>query len=259
MELNAACLGAQWFHIEGGQEYLLRDQPAIDPRAQRHREIVYTLIRKGLLPNVPPADHLEFSPLVLARTPWPNLDQRLTDGQSLGSAMGRAADLRIGLLGVGETMQTVHAGYLPATLCDSTRYLTSMFPAMPHGWLRSVPDDAESAAFLADKVALRTDGVSWNGPAPDLPQVLRESDATLDVQCGEAAVAALRLPGSIRLFVIDDEYLEPNDETVVVRFRQPFAGARDLLTGEILAVTGRSLTLTVPGGGFRVIDVTPAG
>lgn len=259
MELAAACLGAQWFHVEGGQEYLLRDSAAIDPRALRHREIVYTLIRKGLLPNVPPADHLEFSPLVLARTPWPNLDQRLADGQSLGSAMGRAADSRTGLLGVGETMQTVHDGYLPAILCDSTRYLTSMFPAMPHGWLRSVPDDPDSAAFLADQVALRTDGVSWNGPAPDLPRLVAESDARVGVRCERAAVMALRLPDSIRLFVIDDEYLQPRDSQVTVIFNQPLATATDLLGGERWEVNGRQLELHVPGGGFRVIDVQPAG
>ncbi len=259
MELNAACLGAQWFHVEGGQEYLLRDSAALDPRALRHREIVYALIRKGLLPDVPPGDHLEFSPLVLARTPWPNLAQRLAEGQSLGSAMGRAADLRTGLLGVGETMQTVHDGYLPATWCGSTRYLTSMFPAMPHGWLRSVPDDPGSAAFLADKVALRTDGVSWTGPAPDLPRLLRESEAALGVQCADAAVMALRLPGAVRLFVIDDEYLLPQDRTVTIRLGLPATQARDLLSGEPVTLDAGRLTVALPGGGFRVIEFTPAG
>ncbi len=67
------------------------------------------------------------------------------------------------------------------------------------------------------------------------------------------------LPGAVRLFVIDDEYLLPQDRTVTIRLGLPATQARDLLSGEPVTLDAGRLTVALPGGGFRVIEFTPAG
>ena len=270
MELLAGCLGDRWFHIEGGQEYLLRGEGTLDPRAKRHRDLVYELIRKGLLAPVADADNLSFSPLIVARSHHPLVEAARRNGHRVGTPHGRpTGPLSSGLFGVTVSGQSVPSYYLPAIAYGVRRCCDTMAPATPFGYLRIVPDCPEAAPFLRGKPVLRTDGsqglrrgepISAAEARPVLRRQLTDAAKALPFRADGVCLAVHRLGDAHRVWLIDPGYLCPTGVDTDLEIRVP--GARfsvtDLLTGEPLAAPDKRLPVRVPAGSFRLLEVRPA-
>ena len=270
MELSAACLGARWFHIEGGQEYLLRADIGVDPRAKRHRDLVYELMRKRVLLPVRDEDNLTFSPLCIVRSHHPELDRCRREGQAVGTPRARpVGPLRTGLLGVSQTVQTVTPEYLPGYAYGVRRYGDTMFPPMPYGFLRFVPDCDEGRSFVGPRPMVLTDGcdVFLDGARVEasrarelvLPR-LRAAAESLPFRAPGASLYVHRVEGGHRLWLLDPGYMWPvGVETAVeIRLRGRAWTVGDVLTGETLPCEGNRFPVGVPAGAFRVIDVAAA-
>ncbi|RMF87221.1 MAG: hypothetical protein D6741_20820, partial [Planctomycetota bacterium] len=79
----------------------------------------------------------------------------------------------------------------------------------------------------------------------------------LTVEGQVAWVAAVSAPHHIRLTVIDGGYLNPNDRQARVTFHAVTpVEVRDLVSGETISTTERTVTIDVPCGLFRFFDVT---
>ena len=219
MELSAACLGARWFHIEGGQIYMTRGEAQLDPRAKRHRDLVYELMRKGILPPVPDADNLSFSNLVIARRHHPLIDEARKENRAVGPPKGRpVGPLGSGFLGVHSTLQSVPDDYFPPYAYGVRRFCDTMFPATPFGYVRIVPDCADVQPFLAGKDVLLTDGcgVFINGKRTNASsartQVLTRLERGvqhLPFRADGVFLATHRLGDRYRVWLIDPGYMCP--------------------------------------------------
>lgn len=266
MELSSACLGARWFHIEGGQEYLLRSTGGLDPRATLHRDLVYELIRKGLLP-VADAANLSFSPALIARGHHPATDEAREQGKTLGSPRSRPfTPLRTGFLGVDQAVLTVHPGYLPGYAYGVRRYCDTMVPTTPYGYLRFVPECPETRPFLRGKTVISTDGDQVRLGARELP-----AEAARPLVSAELAAAAKELPftasgtslythrvgDGYRVWLLDPGYMAPEGVRARLTIRLSGEGfsATDALTGTALDAADGKIPVDVPPGGFRAVDV----
>ena len=269
MELLAGCLGGRWFHIEGGQEYLLRGQGTLDPRAKRHRDLVYELIRKGLLAPVADADNLSFSPLVVARSGLPSIEQFRKEGRRLGTPHARPHDhpINSGLFRVTVSGQSVEDDYLPAIAYGVRRCCDTMTPPTPYGIVRIVPACPDGWAFWRGKPLLVTDGHRIHeGPRPHkgplaTPQRVRarlqQAAEALPFRADGVCLCVHRVGEAWRVWLIDPGYLCPTGVETTLEIRLPGArvAVRDLLTGEALAAPDKRLPLRVPAGAFRVVEI----
>jgi len=269
MELTAACLGGRWFHIEGGQEYLVRGQGELSPRARRHRDLVYELIRKNVLLPVKDEDNLSFSNVVLVRRSQPLVAQlrRDADAARLGPPYSRPlGPLRSGLLGVNDALQTVAPEYFSAYAYGNRRYIQTMAPATPYGFVRIVPECERVRPFLHGKRSVVTDGndvfvdgkrVKAADARPLIVAALQEEAGKLPVQAAGAAVFTHGVDGAYRAFLLDPGYMCPLG--VETRLRMRHSGgtpaARDLLTGNRLPPTERGVPVEIPAGTFRIIQL----
>ena len=257
-------------HIEGGQEYLLRSKPQLDPRARRHRDLVYELMRKGLLLPVPDADNLSFSNVVVARRHHPLVDQARREGRRVGTPHGRPlGPLRSGLLGVSQTVLSTPPDYLPSYAYGVCRFCDTMCPPTPYGYLRFVPDCAEARAFLRGKQPVETDGcdvfldgkrVSAGSARPILLAQLRAAAQKLAFRADGASLYVHRIGEAWRVWLLDPGYLCPAGVRTDLQIRAPGQRfvASDLVAGKAIPVEGRRMPLTVPAGGFRVVEVRTA-
>ncbi|MCD6351719.1 MAG: VCBS repeat-containing protein [Armatimonadetes bacterium] len=269
MELSVPCLGGRWLHIEGGQDYLTRSSPpAITENAKRHRDLVYELMRKNLLLPVPDAWNASFSDFVLVARPLPDV-QRMREEVRRGSwavtAVGEGGT-QPAFLGVGDALQTADPAYFPAYAYGCRRYVQSMAPPTPFGFVRIVPECNRTSAFLRDKLAVGTDGVNvflggkrWGArdAKPKVLALLRRAQKRLPVRAPGAAVYVHRLPDAWRVFLLDPGYLDPQGVTTMLQ--APALGenftATDLLLGETLRAQEGKLSVTVPPGAFRVLEL----
>jgi len=93
----------------------------------------------------------------------------------------------------------------------------------------------------------------------DVAEAIRDGEKLLPltVTGGVGWVVSELSPTRLRLTVIDNGYLNPNDRAAVVTFRasKP-SGMTDVLSGETFAVeAGGSVTVPVPCGLFRFLDI----
>ena len=267
MELAAGCLGARWFHIEGGQEYLVRGEAALSPRARRHRDLVYELIRKNILLAVSDEDNRSFSNVVVVRRFHPLVDELRASGTWLGTPDRRpVGPLRNGLLGIPHALQTVSPDFLSASAYGHQRCVQTMAPQTPYGCIRIVPDDVRVRPFLAGKEPLVTDGcdvfvagkrTSAGAAREYVLKALQGGADKLPVRAPGAAVFTHRIGNGYRVFLLDPGYMCPQGVDTRLEIGLPGNAfeVHDLVTGEKLAVEDGRLPIRVPA--FRVIEITP--
>ncbi|NOY80438.1 MAG: PQQ-binding-like beta-propeller repeat protein [Kiritimatiellaeota bacterium] len=270
MELTAACLGARWFHIEGGQEYLRRGRPELDPAAARHRELVYEMIRKRLLLPVSDSDNLSFSNTVVLRSLHAEIAKMQAQGKAIGNPLARpVGPLRNGLLGVRDSIASTPPEYLPSYAYNVRRYCEGFFPETPFGFVRIVPDTPEIGAFTLGKYLLRTNGdqelfhgkntISASSARGRLRHLLTRGAEALPFQAEGAAVFTHRVGKTYRVWLVDPGFLTPQgvDTFLRVRLTQPVRQVRDLIDGRLLTGVGGVYPVHVPAGAFRLLEVTP--
>jgi len=266
MELSAACLGGRWFHIEGGQQYLLRDSAELDPSAKLHRDLVYELIRKGFLP-VADSANLSFSSTVVVRSHHPTTDTARAEGKLLGSPCSRPfSPCRTGFLGVDQAVLSVHPGYLPSYAYGVRRYCDTMFSKTPYGFLRCVPECSAADPFLKGKLQLVTDGdrVRVGGKSRSADEArsaviakLGSASAALPFAAPGTALYAQRSGAAYRVWMLDPGYMNPTgvDTRLTIRLPGDQFEVADSVIGQPLTVEGKSVSISVPPGGFRVLEV----
>jgi hypothetical protein len=150
----------------------------------------------------------------------------------------------------------------------STRRMLNFLPRNPYGMIAMVPAETDIKAFPWIKSMILTDGVSVYDRAgkavsapdfkPQAEQQLRAAADRLPVTVrGDVAWTVVRLdPQHVRITLIDSGFTDPADRTAeIVLQHLEGTGCRDILSGEILPLTGQSTVLTVPAGTLRIIDI----
>ena len=171
---------------------------------------------------------------------------------------------------------TVTGPALPTLETDFSRYAMgsrdrtlNFLPTNPYGLIATVPEETRLDESPFFQRMLITDGeVFYDDQGAAISAVdfkefaleaLEDSATRLPVRVeGAVAWTAVRLdPTHVRVTLIDSGYVSPADRQASIVF-QHLQGAKctDILSGERLAVLGNTVTLTIPAGVLRVIDIT---
>jgi outer membrane protein assembly factor BamB len=142
----------------------------------------------------------------------------------------------------------------------------NFLPELPHGLIPIIPAHATKSARFRQTIT--TDGESFfdgNGKKhtatefrPEVEKALQAAAARLPVTvAGKAHWSAVKMDKKhIRLTLVDPGYLDPSDRAVKIVFQhiKP-TKCIDILSGETLKPNQDKLTVTVPAGIFRIIDL----
>jgi lambda-carrageenase len=146
--------------------------------------------------------------------------------------------------------------------------MLNFLPTNRYGLIASVPatTDLKTSPFFQSMLV--TNGevfyddqgqpVSAADYKPTALAALRESAARLPVRVqGEVAWTVVRLdPTHVRVTLIDPGYISPADrETRIVLQHLDAITCRDILSGETLPVEQNAISLTIPAGVLRVVDI----
>lgn len=140
-------------------------------------------------------------------------------------------------------------------------------PELPHGMVPIAP--IESAAQLQKQgtpylVSTAKSGIVDDKLVPasafasTIQEVVTAGDKRMPVLVSGAAWSAIRIDDThTRLILMDQGYLDPQDRIAKLTFngKKP-VGALDILSGEKIALNTKEVTLTVPAGSLRFIDLT---
>ncbi len=264
LELLGVALGGTWVHIEGGQTYLANDpREGVVPLANRHRELVYELVRKNLV--VPGAVPTNVNRAAVVRTFHAALEAGKEQGRKVAYPYydRNTEALRRGFLPARYMFEPYPPEAFPRLAYDEDWNVRSCFPRTPYGWVPVLPPMAE---VPAGALAIHTDGErvrlsgEWQAAvaaADEVERVLKQGSAAIPLCAPGACLVLQGDPASTCTAVIlDPGYLAPRGvETTLTAADRPLRCVTDLVTGAPLPVAGNGCRVDVPPGAFRLLQV----
>jgi hypothetical protein len=264
LELMGVALGGTWVHIEGGQTYLESDpREGVVPLANRHRELVYEMVRKNLF--VPGALPVNVNRATVVRTFHPGLDEGKAQGQKIAYPYyGRNTEaLRRGFIPARYLFEPYAEEAFPRLAYAEDWNVRSCFPRTPYGWVPVLPPAAE---LPAGAVAIHTDGErvrlagEWQdavAAAPEVVRALQQGAAAIPLQApGACLVLQHDREGTCTALLLDPGYLAPQGvDTTLTASDRPIRNVADLITGATLAVVENGCRVAIESGAFRLLQV----
>jgi hypothetical protein len=264
LELMGVALGGTWVHIEGGQTYLQSDpREGVVPLANRHRELVFEMVRKNLL--IPGAQPANLNAATVVRSFHPALEEGKARGRKVAYPYyeRNSEALRRGFIPARYLFEPYAAEAFPRLAYDEDWNVRSCFPRTPHGWVPVLPP---AAKLPADAFAIHTDGErvqltgQWQeavAAAPEVARVLQEGAAAIPLQAPGACLVLQRDPeGTYTVVLLDSGYLAPRGvDTTLTASGRPIRSVTDLITGAPLVVAGNGCRVAIEPGAFRVLKV----
>ncbi len=151
---------------------------------------------------------------------------------------------------------------------NSKRRMTNFLSQAPYGNIAVIPATTDITQYDQFNKMIVTDGKYWydenNQPQTasaykdEVVSALEEAASRLPIRVsGEVSWVAVKLdPGRTRLLLIDPGYLDPADRDVVIHLQNMNdVIAHDILRNENLSVVNNEISLTVPMGIMRIIDL----
>ena len=164
---------------------------------------------------------------------------------------------------------------LPSAEYDFSRYafgterrMCNFLPLTPYGMITMVPDAQLTGINVRYKQKISTDGRFFydesgksHDPAEFRPVVeaaMRDASARLPVLVkGPAHWSVARLDANhLRVTLIDPGYLDPDDRDVEILLQQEgWTRCLDILGNKDLPINKRSISLRIPMGTLRIVDL----
>jgi len=266
LELLGAALGAHWLHIEGGQPYMTSPpNPQLEPMARRHRDLVYELIRKGLLRPNPVLANLNDCALLMHH--HRHYDELRNAGASLKNFKSSAppSPLRDGFMPTRQMLEPWPDFAFAAIAYGQRWHVETCFPRTPFGWTliaqEKWPRDKEAIWIETDGERVRLDG-KWETAREARPAIekrLRDGARRIPVRANETCLVLQRLDGTTgryRAILLDPGYLAPEGVRAAVECVDgKFQSAQDAVTSLSLPIENGRVTVEIPRGAFRIIDL----
>ncbi len=264
LELMGVALGGTWIHIEGGQTYLQRDpRQGVVPLANRHRELVYELIRKNFL--TPGAEPLNLNRAAVIRSFHPALEQGKAEGRKVAYPYyERNTDaLRRGFIAARYLFEPYPEDAFPRLAYGEDWNVRSVSPRTPYGWVPVLPAATE---LTAGALAIETDGElvrlagQWQQSAiaaSHVRSLLQQGAAGFPFSApGTSLVVQRGADGAYTALLLDPGYLAPQGiSTTLTSSGVPLRRVTDMVTGESLAAGSSGCKVEVAPGAFRLLRV----
>jgi hypothetical protein len=266
MEVMAASLGATYFRIERGKEFLdIRNgKIALSKGAMRHRDLFHSLIRKNIVRPVDKSNQVILSPVALKRNSqngWagPKGPRAYWERHYKSAVTNKIFGHRLGLQSVGEYGLS---GYVYGT----KYFAEAMFPRTKYGFVQIVPDWIRDASLEGVGKVWKTDGDHIYDGHKRLDHLtakrkifasLQAIENTMPFRAEGVFLSVQRFSDGYLVYLLDpgcldvlgvDTVLTPGDSM------KDFT-ISDAISNEALRVKDRSVRVRVPAGGFRILKV----
>jgi hypothetical protein len=245
---------------------LQRDpREGVVPLANRHRELVFEMVRKNLFePGALPAN---LNDATVVRSFHPELEAGKAQGRKVAYPYyeRNTEALRQGFIPARYLFETYAAEAFPRLAYGEDWNVRSCFPQTPFGWVPVLPPDAglRSGAPViqtdGERVRLAGGWQSAEAAAQDVAGVIAQGASAIPLQAAGACVILQRdgkARGRYVAVLIDPGYLAPTgvNTTLVVRqgaIRRVF----DLASGRVVPLAGRGCPIQIEPGAFRILQV----
>jgi hypothetical protein len=266
MELMAAGLGATYFRIESGKEFLdIRDgKIALSKGALRHRALFHDMIRKNIVRPVDEHSQVIVSPVALRHDPetaWTGPKgpkaywERYYKAVSTNNIFGH----RLGLQSVGEDSFSQY-------VYGIKYYAEAIFPKTKYGFVQIAPDWIPDASLKGVQKVWKTDGHDIYDNHKRLDNVsgkrkilesLKGLEKTMPFQADGVFLSAQKFSDGYLVYILDPGCLDVRGATTVLTAGDAIKTftVSDAVSNETLQVRERGVQVVVPAGGFRILKV----
>jgi hypothetical protein len=266
LELMGVALGGTWVHVEGGQTYLQRDpREGVVPLANRHRELVYEMVRKNLFePGALPANLNEAT---VVRSFHPGLEAGKAQGRKVAYPYyeRNTEALRQGFIPARYLFETYAAEAFPRLAYGEDWNVRSCFPQTPFGWVPVLPPDAglRSGAPViqtdGERVRLAGEWQSAEAAARGVAGVIGQGAAAIPLQAPGACLILQRdgqAGGSYVAVLIDPGYLAPTGVNTTLSARTgAIRQVTDLVSGRAVPMVAGRCPIRIEPGAFRLLQI----
>jgi hypothetical protein len=230
-------------------------------------DVLYALMASGVLPIVEKEDILSVGSWHMIKDPDEEFIHTIDDGHDINRYTHEDGN------GVFSYGQVQWAGIdLPSydfsriALGVEYRWLNQV-PPLPYGMVPIVPDlykenlMKEEYPFTISNVKRGYVNNQWVSPqelAPEIRKAVQKGAGLLPVLVSGVSWSAIKIDEThTRIVLIDPGFIEPQERNAVIEFQGKIpVEARDILSNEVLEISGSELQLSVPAGSVRFIDVT---
>ncbi len=278
-ELAMASMGCTVYFIEQGNTEFLLEPGNInpyflyagksDPRYSlgyyplgNARRLFWQLWDKGIITSIRP-DQLLISPLSF-------IIDYIKDTSSAFNVIRRyLGEKRAPFDTTNFTMETTHSNYIGRLLYGAQTYFDTLYPKTPYGYFALYPFNAKHV-LLSDKkkeyLLVRENyiyklGEERKGNELDIKAILdiaEKASLALPFHCKNAFMSIQLLsPNHYRLILIDPNYLIPKGKKISIHANFSLSKYKiiDSLNKETIIPKERTIYITIPAGGFRIIEV----
>lgn len=249
--------GADWLHINIYSDNKTELLP------------LFLLVNKGALPCPKPEDILSVSDVTVGVT--------TTDAEFMhhGTNGHQMTEYQLGDDTYVFDMLDCYWGGAPTPVHDFTRMaygskrrLTNFIPRFPYGMVTTVSAETDISEFPRLNTLLKTDGKHWINDQGEkqsagsqilaIQDTLEKAAEKLPVRVfGDVSWSVLRIDAHhVRVILIDPGYLDPADRKAEIKL-QHLEGVKciDILTKEELAIANNFISVKVPLGILRIVDI----
>jgi len=266
MEVMAASLGATYFRIEAGREFIeQRDgEWVVSEGAKKHRDLFHTLVRNDIIKPVYDSKQLIISPVMLQVKYDSSLMPR--KNQNHKTYWQDAYKLE-GALAYKFPLQTTNEDYLPSFIYDMKHFYDGLFPKTPYGFIGIVPEWVNPLKISGIKDYLIIDGQNVykkNGKKYDAGEVkerlldnLRTYQKEIPFQTNGIFLAINEIRDGYILYLIDSGHLDISNSDTDIKINLPVKNPKiiDAISGNTIKCKNNKINITVPAGSFRIFKI----
>jgi hypothetical protein len=266
MEVMAASLGATYFRVERGKEFLdIRNgKIALSKGAGRHRDLFHSLIRKNIVRPVDRSNQVILSPVALKRISqngWvgPKGPKAYWERYYKSAVTNKTFNHRLGLQSVGEDGLS---GYVYGT----KYFAEAIFPKTKYGFVQIVPDWIRDASLEGVGKVWKTDGdhiyvgnkrLDDSSAKEKILESLQALQKTMPFRAVGVFLSVQKFTDGYLIYLLDPGCLDVFGVETVLTAGDSIKGftISDAISNETLQVKNRSVQVRIPAGGFRVLKV----
>ncbi|MHC4474161.1 MAG: FG-GAP repeat domain-containing protein [Planctomycetota bacterium] len=266
MEVLAASLGATYFRIERGKEFLdiQGGNISLSRGTKRHRGLFHDLIRKNIIRPVYSSSQVISSPVA-----FQHAGARGWNGPNGPKAYWHRfymSGLTNRIFGYQFPLQKVRDEYLPGYVYDLRYYAEAMFPKTKHGFFQIVPYWIKGESLEGIKKVWVTDGkhifdgkkkLDGSTVEKTVGDSLQRLSETMPFGADGVFLSIQQFSNDYLIYLLDPGCLDVRGVDTVLNVNSSIRNftISDAISKEPLSVKDRRVALRIPAGGFRILRV----
>ena len=262
--VEAASLGSRYFVFARNVSEDSSKILDLAPSYKAYFEELWRLVGQGAMAPVGDPSHLVISPVMLQAAENPEEVRKRERGTKI---YWQDVLTMNGVLDTGFFLQATRKNYLSRYFYDMSHYYDGLFPTNPYGYVTILPEqvDEKPIAGVRKIYVVKGDGLLYEKEKKTLKPIPLEAFvggfagvyADIPFRTADAFLGVHKEDGGYVIYLINPHVFETKSVTarIVTNLGKVQFSVRDTLSGEAVKVQDNSLSLEIPAGLFRILQV----